>query len=110
MQDEGDRAYRGFVSRRARNGARMLRSHLLYFPAFAEMFRLLVLLFVVTVLEREREETKEAESSVAAFRRQVASQQEAVAALDAEIEQYRARVANLRKGPFQSMCSAHTDL
>jgi hypothetical protein len=52
------------------------------------------------VLEREREETKEAESSVAAFRRQVASQQEAVAALDAEIEQYRARVANLRKGPF----------
>jgi kinetochore protein Spc25, fungi type len=56
------------------------------------------------VLEREREETKEAESSVAAFRRQVASQQEAVAALDAEIEQYRARVANLRKGP--SFCPA----
>ena len=52
------------------------------------------------MLEREREDTKEAESSVAAFRRQVASEQEAVAALDAEIEQYRACVANLRKGPL----------
>lgn len=52
----------------------------------------------VAVLEREREETKEAESSVAALRRQVAAQREAVAALDADIEQYRARVANLRKG------------
>ena len=50
------------------------------------------------MLEREREETKEAESSVAALRRQVAAQREAVAALDADIEQYRARVANLRKG------------
>jgi predicted RNase H-like nuclease (RuvC/YqgF family) len=52
------------------------------------------------VLERESEETKEAESSVAALRRQVASQREAIAALDADIEQYRARVANLRKGQF----------
>ena len=52
------------------------------------------------VLEREREETKEAESSVTALRRQVAAQREAVAALDADIEQYRARVANLRKGMF----------
>ena len=50
------------------------------------------------MLERESEETKEAESSVAALRRQVASQREAIAALDADIEQYRARVANLRKG------------
>ena len=54
----------------------------------------------VAVLERESEETKEAESSVAALRRQVASQREAIAALDADIEQYRARVANLRKGQF----------
>ena len=54
----------------------------------------------VAVLERECEETKEAESSVAALRRQVASQREAIAALDADIEQYRARVANLRKGQF----------
>jgi hypothetical protein len=53
------------------------------------------------VLEREREETKEAESSVAALRRRVSSQHEAIAALDAEIEQYRARAANLRKGPFR---------
>ena len=52
------------------------------------------------VLEREREDTKEAESSVAALRLRVSSQHEAIAALDAEIEQYRARVANLRKGPF----------
>ena len=52
----------------------------------------------LVVLEREGEETKEAESSVAALRRQVASQREAIAALDADIEQYRARVANLRKG------------
>ena len=54
------------------------------------------------VLEREREDTKEAESSVAALRRRVSSQHEAIVALDAEIEQYRARVANLRKGPFLS--------
>lgn len=52
------------------------------------------------MLEREREETKEAEYSVASLRRQLASQREAVAALDADIEQYRARVANLRKGQF----------
>lgn len=56
------------------------------------------------VLERESEETKEAESSVAALRRQVASQREAIAALDADIEQYRARVANLRKGQFFLTC------
>ncbi|KAI0285927.1 hypothetical protein BGY98DRAFT_1087057 [Russula aff. rugulosa BPL654] len=52
---------------------------------------------LIGVLERESEETKEAESSVAALRRQVASQREAIAALDADIEQYRARVANLRR-------------
>ena len=56
------------------------------------------------MLERESEETKEAESSVAALRRQVASQREAIAALDADIEQYRARVANLRKGQFFLTC------
>lgn len=64
------------------------------------------------MLEREREETKEAESSVAALRRQVAAQREAVAALDADIEQYRARVANLRKGQFLLLTSIvpRTDL
>jgi len=60
---------------------------------------LLLTVFVV-VLEREREETKEVESSVSALRRQVASHREEVATLDAEIEQYRARIANLRKGRF----------
>jgi len=59
-----------------------------------------VVVFRVAVLEHECEETKEAESSVAALRRQVTSQREAIAALDADIEQYRARVANLRKGQF----------
>ncbi len=60
----------------------------------------MLLMCCVAVLEREREENKEAESSVAALRRQVASQREAIAALDADIEQYRACVANLRKGQF----------
>ncbi len=54
------------------------------------------------MLEREREETKETESTVAALRRQVVSHHETFAALDADIEQYRARVANLRKGPSVS--------
>ena len=62
------------------------------------------------MLEREREETKEAESSVAALRRQVAAQREAVAALDADIEQYRARVANLRKGQLLTSIVPCTDL
>ncbi|KAI0272643.1 hypothetical protein BC834DRAFT_356548 [Gloeopeniophorella convolvens] len=52
---------------------------------------------LIGVLEREREETKEAESSVSALRRQVVAQKEALAALDAEIEQYRARVGSLRR-------------
>ena len=64
-----------------------------------------VVVVVFAVLERESEETKEAESSVAALRRQVASQREAIAALDADIEQYRARVANLRRGQFLLLTS-----
>jgi kinetochore protein Spc25 len=89
----------GGSCRAARVMARVCCVPVCLFTAFAEKFRLSFYCLLFTVLEREREETKGAESSVAAFRRQVASQQEAVAALDAEIEQYRARVANLRKGP-----------
>ncbi|KAH9975855.1 hypothetical protein BGW80DRAFT_1294882 [Lactifluus volemus] len=51
---------------------------------------------LIEVLEHEREETKEVESAVAALRPHVAVQREASAALDADIEQYRARVAILR--------------
>ena len=74
----------------------------------------------VAVLEHEREETKEAESYVARLRRQGAAQREAVAALDADIEQYRARVANLRNGrsspyiqyfrPFETSCPTEREL
>lgn len=52
------------------------------------------------VLEKEQEERKEAEVSVAAFRRQLASIKEKCASLDAEIEQHRAIVQNLRRGEF----------
>lgn len=49
-------------------------------------------------LEREREERKDGELSVAAFKRQLASLREKCEAIDAEIEQYRAITANLRRG------------
>ncbi|KAI0063057.1 hypothetical protein BV25DRAFT_1915389 [Artomyces pyxidatus] len=52
---------------------------------------------LVATLEREQEETKEAESSVAALRRQLTSIREACTALDMEIEQYRATTSNLRR-------------
>ncbi|CAL1696858.1 unnamed protein product [Somion occarium] len=52
---------------------------------------------LMKVLEKEQEERKEAEVSVAAFRRQLASIKEKCASLDAEIEQHRAIVQNLRR-------------
>lgn len=52
---------------------------------------------LVATLEKEKEELKSAESSVAALRRQLSSIREASAALDVEIEQYRAVTSNLRK-------------
>lgn len=53
-----------------------------------------------TVLKHEREETEEAESAVAALRRRVESEREVITSLDANIQTLRARVANLREGPF----------
>jgi len=52
---------------------------------------------LVADLEREKEERKEAELSVAAFKRQLGSLREKCAAIDAEIEQYRAINEDLRR-------------
>lgn len=49
-------------------------------------------------LEKEQEELKGAEASVAALRRQLNTIRENCAALDAEIEQYRIVASNLRHG------------
>ncbi|KAF8906181.1 chromosome segregation protein Spc25-domain-containing protein [Mucidula mucida] len=48
-------------------------------------------------LSKEAEERKDAELSVAAFRRQLASLKEKCAAIDSEIEQYRAIADNLER-------------
>lgn len=50
------------------------------------------------VLEREQDEKRQAEQSVATYKRQLASLREKVASIDVEIEQYRAITANLRRG------------
>ncbi|KAL6301020.1 chromosome segregation protein Spc25-domain-containing protein [Sparassis latifolia] len=52
---------------------------------------------LIAVLDREQEEKKEAETSVAAFRRQLASVKEKCASFDMEIEQLRTVTANLRR-------------
>ena len=49
-------------------------------------------------LEREKEERKDAELSVAAFKRQLANLRDRCSAIEAETEQYRAITANLRRG------------
>ena len=51
-------------------------------------------------LEREREERKEAELSVASFERQLASVKEQDALSNVEIEQQRASVATIRRGKY----------
>jgi uncharacterized protein YlxW (UPF0749 family) len=51
-------------------------------------------------LEREQEEKREVEQSVATYKRQLASLREKVASIDVEIEQYRAITANLRRGMY----------
>lgn len=51
-------------------------------------------------LEREKAERKDAELSVAALQRQVVSLKERCAAIQGEIEQYRAITANLRRGVY----------
>lgn len=57
-----------------------------------------VLIDWLIVLEKEQEEKREAEQSVATYKRQLASLREKVASIDVEIEQYRAITANLRRG------------
>ena len=47
------------------------------------------------VLEREQDEKKQAEQSVATYKHQLASLRENVTSIDVEIEQYRAITANL---------------
>ena len=59
-------------------------------------------------LEKEREERKEAELSVAAFERQLSSIKEQCALLDVEIEQRRAVVMNLRRGTPSQLLHAVT--
>ena len=54
--------------------------------------------YLPAVLDKEAEEKKESEASVAAFRRQLASIKEKCASLDAEIELHRRNVANLMRG------------
>lgn len=49
-------------------------------------------------LQREQEERKDAEVSVATFKRQLNSLHERCTAIDSELEQYRAIVGNLRRG------------
>ncbi|KAF8060878.1 chromosome segregation protein Spc25-domain-containing protein [Lyophyllum atratum] len=52
---------------------------------------------LVADLEREKEERKDAELSVAAFKRQLATLREKCQTIEAEIEQYRAITANLQR-------------
>lgn len=49
-------------------------------------------------LEHEREERKDAELSVAAFKRQLSAMKDKAASVQADIEQYQAIVQNLRRG------------
>lgn len=55
-------------------------------------------------LEREKEERKDAELSVAAFKRQLASLKDKVASVEADIEQYRVLVQDLRRGTCTFHC------
>lgn len=57
---------------------------------------------LVAQLQREREEKSEAEQSVAAYKRQLASLREKCASIDVEIDQYRAVTANIRRGVYSS--------
>ncbi|KAJ7482658.1 hypothetical protein FB451DRAFT_973108, partial [Mycena latifolia] len=50
---------------------------------------------LVSDLQREQEERKEAELGVAAFKRQLATLRDRCAAIDSQIEHYRAIAANL---------------
>jgi len=64
---------------------------------------------LVAVLKREQDEKRQAEQSVATYKRQLASLREKVASIDVEIEQYRAITANLsrEKNNERSTLNAH---
>ncbi|KAF5377284.1 hypothetical protein D9615_006466 [Tricholomella constricta] len=66
---------------------------------------------LVADLEREKEERKDAELSVAAFKRQLAALREKSQSIEAEIEQYRAVTANLRRerAAERNTLRAHAD-
>jgi kinetochore protein Spc25, fungi type len=49
-------------------------------------------------MEREKEEVREAETSITTLKRHLASIRESCQSVDAEIEHYRALTANLRRG------------
>jgi kinetochore protein Spc25 len=53
---------------------------------------------LLATIEREKEETKQAEAAVQSLQRENTSIQSAAAMADAEIEQYRAQVKSLRRG------------
>jgi kinetochore protein Spc25 len=53
-------------------------------------------------LEREKEERKDAELSVAAFKRQLASLKDKLTSVEADVEHYHTIVQNLRRGPSSS--------
>ncbi|RDB24638.1 putative kinetochore protein SPC25 [Hypsizygus marmoreus] len=63
---------------------------------------------LVADLEREKEERKDAELSVAAFKRQLASLREKCTSIEAEIEQYRAITSNLRRERNKERSTLHT--
>ncbi|RDX46514.1 hypothetical protein OH76DRAFT_1406821 [Lentinus brumalis] len=64
---------------------------------------------LIAVLDKEQEEKKESEASVATFRRQLASIKEKCASLDAEIELHRRNVTNLmrERKREESILNAH---
>lgn len=64
----------------------------------------------IVVLAKEQDERRDAEQSVAALKRQLASIRETCGTIDSEIEQYRAVVSNLQRGADpSSFHGAHTD-
>lgn len=58
-------------------------------------------------MAKEQEERRDAEQSVAALKRQLASLREACAGIDSEIEQYRATISNLQRGT--ALASLHAE-
>ncbi|EDR00256.1 uncharacterized protein LACBIDRAFT_314434 [Laccaria bicolor S238N-H82] len=63
---------------------------------------------LVADLERENEERKDAELSIAAFNRQLASLRDNCVSIETEIEQYRAISDNLRRAKNKEQSLLHT--